>query len=156
MAIPTVGEALQRASFYLRRAQIDDPRLEAELLLSWITARSRLQLLLDRQQQLPEETASGFMEAVARRCRGEPLAYITGEKEFYGRIFYVNQDVLVPRPETEFVVEAALAWARERGLASGKGLICLTWVPVAATWPLPLPARFPPPVPGRWIFRKRP
>ena len=111
MLILTVGEALQRASFYLRRAQIDQPRLEAELLLSWLTGRSRIQLLLDRQQPLPVEIVSDFIEAVARRCQGEPLAYITGEKEFYGRHFYVNQDVLVPRPETEFVVEAALDWA---------------------------------------------
>lgn len=122
MDISTVGEALQRASFYLRRAKVDHPRLEAELLLSWITGQSRLQLLLDRQQRLPEEMASGFMEAVGRRCQGEPLAYITGEKEFYGLSFHVNRDVLVPRPETEFVVEAALAWARERGLASGEGI----------------------------------
>lgn len=122
MSIETVEEALRGASFRLRQAAVDNPRREAELLLAWATGKKPLELLLDRDLPLIEEGAASFNKAVARRCSGEPLAYITGEKEFYGMSFAVNPHVLVPRPETEFVVEAALQWAQRRNLASGKGV----------------------------------
>ncbi len=122
MPVETVEEALQRASFCLRNAYIDNPRREAELLLTWVTGCKPLQLLMERQVLLPGDAASAFWGAVTRRCKGEPLAYITGEKEFFGLSFYVDRNVLVPRPETEFVVETALQWVETRDFPSGKGI----------------------------------
>lgn len=122
MFVETVEEALQRASFCFRNANIENPRREAELLLAWVTDCSPLQLLLERAFSLTEESAAAFREAIKRRSKGEPIAYIIGEKEFFGLSFKVNSNVLVPRPETEFVIEAALQWAEHCSFPSGKGI----------------------------------
>lgn len=122
MSVETVEEALQRASFCLRKAQIENPRRESELLLAWVTGRKPLQLLLERPISLSEESAAAFWAAVTRRCNREPLAYITGEKEFFGLSFKVDPNVLVPRPETEFVVEAALEWIETCSFPCGEGI----------------------------------
>jgi release factor glutamine methyltransferase len=122
MPVETVEEALQRASFCLRNAQVENPRKEAELLLTWVTKRQPLQLLLEQKCLLPGDAAVAFWDAVTRRGHGEPMAYITGEKEFFGLIYKVNPNVLVPRPETEFVVEAALEWAETHSGLSGLGI----------------------------------
>jgi len=122
MSVETMEEALQRASFCLRNAQIDNPRREAELLLAWVIRRKPLQLLFERTHILSGDAATAFEEAVTRRCSGEPLAYITGEKEFFGLSFNVDPNVLVPRPETEFVLEAALEWVETRKFPFGRGI----------------------------------
>ncbi len=98
----------------LRRAGIPSPRFEAELLLADLLGVDRLML---RGRSIEERladtglaaaTAANFAERVRRRATGEPLAHITGRKEFYGRVFRVNADVLVPRPETELLVDELL------------------------------------------------
>lgn len=87
---------------------IAPPRLEAELLIAHVLGMARVQLYARHDQPLlPEELAS-IRALVERRRRHEPMAYILGRREFYGRSFEVNQHVLVPRPETEDVVEFAL------------------------------------------------
>lgn len=87
------GESRQEVSLLARR------------LLGWPTAR----WLSHLQDVAPPEFARRLAQLVARRAQGEPVAYLTGEREFYGRPFHVSPDVLIPRPETEFVVEEALA-----------------------------------------------
>ncbi len=110
----TVEEALQRASSCFKDAGIEQPRDEAEILLSHLQGWDRLKIILERSAVLDKESAAAFAAAVERRVRGEPVAYIEGSKEFYGLEFMVNKEVLIPRPETELVADAVLEWARNR------------------------------------------
>ncbi|MCU0576448.1 MAG: hypothetical protein MUD15_06445, partial [Desulfobacterota bacterium] len=89
----------------------------------------RIDLIIHRDRLLTEEEMASFRGLISRRERREPVAYITGEKEFYGRRFHVNRHVLIPRPETEMLVEQALeraprgATVFEIGVGSG-AVIC--------------------------------
>lgn len=121
MAAITVAEALKRAFRQFSEAGVENPRQEAEILLARVTGWERLTVLLGRDRQLSVEQATAFRAAVKRRSLGEPLAYITGSQEFFGLTFKVDRRVLIPRPETEFIVEAALAWARQHHPA-GEGV----------------------------------
>lgn len=133
----TIEEALRRASLSLRDAGIDNPRDEAEFILACVSGLQRLTLFLERRCKLPAETDALFSNAVTRRCCGEPLAYINGVKAFYGLDFAVNRHVLVPRPETEGIVEAVLEWIDTNGatvtgpidavdLGTGSGILAIT------------------------------
>ncbi|MBI9079148.1 MAG: peptide chain release factor N(5)-glutamine methyltransferase [Pseudodesulfovibrio sp.] len=84
---------------------VDSPRLSAELLLAEVVGCSRLSLVVDYSRQLSSAECEQFRQLVSRRATGEPLAYIIGMKEFYGLDFQVTPDVLIPRPETEHIVE---------------------------------------------------
>lgn len=117
-----VEEALQRASFCFSEAGLEQPRFEAEILLSHTCGIDRLQLLLESEKRLPDKTAAAFLQAVDRRSRAEPAAYITGSREFYGFSFVVNRNVLIPRPETEHLVDAVLDWIGEQGCSGGAGV----------------------------------
>jgi len=90
-------------------AASDSPRLDAELLLAFATGWSRSSLLAFPERAVAPSAASGFAAFVARRSRGEPVAYVTGTREFYSLTLTVDAAVLVPRPETELCVEAVLA-----------------------------------------------
>ncbi len=112
----SLRELLAWASTSLSEAGIESPRLDAEVLLahSLGAARSALYTSLDEKpQKAAEET---FRALVARRIRHEPVAYITGRKEFFGLDLQVDRRVLIPRPETETLVEVALAIARQKQL----------------------------------------
>ena len=85
------------------------PRLDAEVLLMRFLQIDRLELILHPERELSPEAVAAFAAWVARRCGGEPVAYITGEKEFWSLTFAVEPAVLIPRPETECLVEEALA-----------------------------------------------
>jgi release factor glutamine methyltransferase len=87
----------------------ESPRLDAMLLLCQATARPRTSLLAFPERPVPRVERLEFAELVARRANGEPVAYIVGSREFFSLAFSVSPDVLVPRPETELLVEAALA-----------------------------------------------
>lgn len=89
-------------------------RLEAEILIGHILEMDRVRLLTYIDRIMTAESIMGVNAVVARRLTGEPIAYITGFKEFMGLDFLVNKNVLVPRPETEFLVERAIALARQR------------------------------------------
>lgn len=114
----TVGEAL--------RASAIDAR-EARLLLARAMGASESQILGFPERRLAQAMASRFAEYVSRRRKGEPLAYIVGEKEFYGLALEVTPAVLVPRPETELLVELALArdFASLADLGTGSGAVAL-------------------------------
>ena len=120
-ALITVAEALERAFGQFSEAGVENSRQEAEILLARITGWERLTVALERDRQLSAEQAAAFWAAIKRRSLGEPLAYITGSQEFFGFSFKVDRRVLIPRPETEFVVEAVLAWARQHHPA-GEGI----------------------------------
>jgi release factor glutamine methyltransferase len=115
---------------YFARSGVDAPRLNAEILLAHALGCERIRLYLDFDKPLGETELTRFRELVKRRAGGEPTAYLTERKEFCGRAFKVDQRVLVPRPETELVVEAALAALPPDGLAldlcTGCGAIGIT------------------------------
>jgi release factor glutamine methyltransferase len=84
-------------------------RRDAELLLMHVTGLSRAEIMTHPERELTETQGSAYREAIRRRAQREPVQYVTGVQEFYGRLFRVTPAVLIPRPETEHLVEAALA-----------------------------------------------
>ncbi|MHB8771439.1 MAG: peptide chain release factor N(5)-glutamine methyltransferase [Syntrophales bacterium] len=84
------------------------PRLDAEVLLMHLLRIDRLRLVTHPEQTLTEEQAADYARWVERRCQGEPVSYIVGVKEFWSLVFEVNRDVLIPRPETECLIEEVL------------------------------------------------
>lgn len=101
-------EIFNTAIHRLKRAEIPDPELEAALLLSHVLKMERTDLLLAGQKVIDDDQFLLFEKYLARRLDREPLAYITGIKEFWSLPFKVTKDVLIPRPETEFLLEKAL------------------------------------------------
>ncbi|MDR2055850.1 MAG: peptide chain release factor N(5)-glutamine methyltransferase [Desulfovibrio sp.] len=93
----------------LRVAGVDSPHLCASLLVCRLLEITRLNCIVDADRELTEEQISLLDQLVLRRINGEPLAYILGQKEFFSRNFYITPDTLIPRPETELLVETALA-----------------------------------------------
>lgn len=107
--------------------------LEADVLLAKAISKDQLFILTRSSEKLSDTESERFHKFLERRAKCEPVAYITGEKEFYGRMFSVTPDVLIPRPETELVVERALEILKERSsdvclvdVGSGSGIIPLT------------------------------
>ena len=104
----TLSDAITLAERQLAAAGVDSPRLSAELLAAKACGLSRLGLIMQAKEQPDQAALAEFNGLIARRALGEPAAYILGEKEFFGLNFRVTPDVLIPRPETELVVEEAL------------------------------------------------
>jgi release factor glutamine methyltransferase len=96
----------------LTENNIDDASLESELLIRYALNYNRIQYFQNLGQELPVEKWCIIQSIISRRLKGEPVSYITGTKEFYGLEYYVNKDVLIPRPETEHLVEKAISLAR--------------------------------------------
>jgi len=109
--VPTVRTLLDEAKAALRAAPFRPPAREAHLLLGRVLGVPEGRLLARDDLPVQPAQAAAFRALVARRLTGEPVAYLVGEREFYGRSFVVDPRVLVPRPETEHLVEAALALA---------------------------------------------
>ena len=104
----TIRQTLSCARGILDANGIEEAPLESELLLAHALKMSRVQLYLDSDRQLSLEQETIFLSLVKRRLTHEPTAYITGHREFYGLDFYVDPRVLIPRPESELLVEKAL------------------------------------------------
>jgi release factor glutamine methyltransferase len=134
----TLDDLLADARRRLAAAPFAPSTREAALLLGHVLGWSEAQVLARGDRQAPATAAARFAALLERRLRGEPVAYLTGEREFWGRPFLVDRRVLIPRPETEHLVEAALAaplGAAPRVLDVGTGSGCL-----AVTLALELPA----------------
>jgi release factor glutamine methyltransferase len=124
---------LKWAADDFRGKQIDAPRLDAEVLLAHALGTTRIQLVMDAMRPLVGDELARFRELVKRRRAREPVAYILGEREFYGRAFKVDARVLVPRPDTETLVTVALDRTRDRSmslraldLCTGSGCVAIT------------------------------
>jgi len=128
----TIGALLAESDDILKGAGVDSPRLSSQVLAMHSLGLDRVRLVLDRERVLAQEEVEAVRALVARRAAGEPVAYLTGEKEFFGLDFAVSAHVLVPRPETEHLIEAVQArFAADAPLAfadlgTGSGCIAVT------------------------------
>lgn len=129
----TIARLLRWSTDDLRQRGSTSPRLDAELLLARTLKCDRIRLLIDGARPLSPGELQHYRELHKRRRRGEPVAYLLGEREFYGRTFLVDRRVLVPRPETEHLVEVALErtrdvslGARVLDLCTGSGAVAIT------------------------------
>lgn len=132
--VPTIAEAINEGARRLERAGAQDARRTAGVLLAHRLGLDRTHLLTRPEQAISEEDYKTFLQMIERRAAGEPLQYITGHQEFYKLDFLVTPAVLIPRPETEFLVERVLRLARETqqaaplivDLGTGSGGIAVT------------------------------
>ncbi len=113
MADWTIIKILSWTESYFKNHAIDSPRLAAEMLLASSLDIERLDLYLQHDRPLEKQELEGFKTLIKRRIQNEPVAYITGEKGFYESEFKVGRGVLIPRPDTETLVEAALDIVKE-------------------------------------------
>ena len=139
----TIANALTRAIALLTNAGVDTPRLDAQLLLAWTLKGRREDLAREPERVLSEREQVIYRKAVALRTERRPLPYITGEAWFYGRPFKINRAVLIPRPETELLVETALEKCRSlpkplvADIGTGSGCLAVTLAcerPDAQVW----------------------
>ncbi|WP_413583084.1 peptide chain release factor N(5)-glutamine methyltransferase [Bdellovibrio sp. HCB288] len=107
-------EVLDKTTAFFKDKKIETPRLDAELLFAHSLKLERIQLYLKFDQPLSEVELSGLRELVRRRGQGEPVAYILGYRDFYKSRFEVSPATLIPRPETEQIVEEVLVWAKDK------------------------------------------
>jgi release factor glutamine methyltransferase len=128
-----VESVLRWAAEDFRGRGIEGPRLDAELLLGRAVSATRIQLIMDAKRELTEPELARFRELVKRRRAREPVAYLLGRREFYGREFRVDRRVLIPRPDTETLVEEALDRSRAVSmsmraldLCTGSGCVAIT------------------------------
>jgi release factor glutamine methyltransferase len=127
----TIRSVLTWAKGYLQTKGSDTPRLDAEVLLADVLGKRRIDLYLDMDKPLHEEELASYRFLLKRRSESEPIAYILGRKEFYSREFVVNRKVLIPRPETEILVEKAVELSPkdseifEIGVGSGAVIISI-------------------------------
>jgi release factor glutamine methyltransferase len=120
----TVLALLNWTKDHLQRAGVASPRLAAEVLLASAMGCRRIELYTRYDHAPPEETLARFRESVRRAAKREPVAYLVGEKEFYSLPFKVTPDVLVPRPETELLVEEAVERLRSLGRPGSMWDVC--------------------------------
>jgi len=111
----TPVELIRITAEYFKTKEIDAPRLEAEVLLAYLLDVDRLKLYLDFDKPMTQDEVSGYRLLVRRRAHGEPTAYICGKREFWSLDFEVCPGVLIPRPDTEVLVERALEVMGDRG-----------------------------------------
>lgn len=127
----TIAEVLREASRIFERSGVPEAHREASSLLSFMLGKNRTFLISHAEDPVDDDSLDQLREFVERRASGEPLQYITGVQDFYGREFRVSPDVLIPRPETELLVEAALeVVGRDNALicdvGTGSGCIAVT------------------------------
>ncbi len=125
-------QALDGARELLQTNNIEDASLEAEILLRHVLGINRAQLFLEYELELNSEQKQAFDRLIERRLSGEPSAYITGHREFYGLDFAVDHRVLIPRPESELLVEKAIEIAQHQSvntiadIGTGSGAIAVS------------------------------
>lgn len=135
----TIRELIRVTSEYLSEKGVDSPRLSAEILLAHHLKMKRIDLYLDLDRPLTDQEISGYRTLIRRRAMREPIQYITGIQEFWSLEFHVNPEVMIPRPETEILVEQAIRLLRHKGqspessapileIGTGSGIIAISIV----------------------------
>lgn len=137
--IATIHHLITQGAQVLQQAGVDTPRLDAELLLADLLGVGRAYLYAHPEEEIHANILQEWQQRLERRARREPLAYILGKAEFYGLEFTVTPDVLVPRPETEVLVQAILAKqpATVADIGTGSGCIAVAVavnLPQAQVW----------------------
>jgi release factor glutamine methyltransferase len=139
----TVGKVVVWATDDFRTRGFDSPRLEAELLLGHVLTLDRIRILIDRDRPLSAAELAAYKALIVRRRSHEPVAYLLGQREFFGRAFRVDRRVLIPRPDTETLVEVALErlrgcslYARVLDLCTGSGCVAISLAKERLTWRL--------------------
>ncbi len=137
----TIARVVKWATDDFRTRGIESPRLEAELLLGAVLGLDRIKLITESMRPLAPAELTSFKELITRRRRNEPTAYLLGKREFYGRMFAVGPGVLIPRPDTEALVETALGRTADRSmsgraldLCTGSGCVAITFARERPTW----------------------
>lgn len=139
----TIRRVLDWTRGHFDKQQVDDPRLTSEILLSHVLSLPRVKLYMDLDRPLTRDELATYRGLIQRRIGGEPTQYLVGFREFYGRRFTVDARVLIPRSETELLVEAALrdvkkdAPSRVLDVCTGSGCIAVTIAaerPQASVW----------------------
>lgn len=136
----TIGKCLTWTTQYFTQKRLDNPRLEAEVLLGKALGQTRVQLYMNLEQPLQGLELARYRVLIKQRAEGMPTAYLVGEKEFMSLAFEVNRQVLIPRPDTEVLVETSLELIGERqneelvvvDVGTGSGNIA---VALAHYWP---------------------
>lgn len=139
----TIREAFAWASSFLRKRGTESPEFEAELLLRRLLGWDRTQLFTRMKESFPSGLESKWNDWIERRVHGEPIQYIVGDQEFYGRAFSVSPAVLIPRPETELLVEGILREGKKlfgdepvcvAEAGTGSGCISISIALEASSW----------------------
>jgi release factor glutamine methyltransferase len=129
----SIAEAIFQGAHQLRQAGVSEARSEAGSLVAHVLQRDRTFILSHAEDPIGLEQLKRFHDYLERRAQGEPLQYLTGHQEFFGLDFEVNRDVLIPRPETELLIETALKLAAGGNVApficdvgTGSGCLAIT------------------------------
>lgn len=118
VAQPKLNEVLQKTISFFKEKNLDSPRLDAEILFSHVLGLKRIQLYTEFERPLSDVDLEKCREVVRRRVKGEPVAYIVGKKWFFQNEFYVDSNVLIPRPETEMIVEEVLKFVEKNQISN--------------------------------------
>ncbi len=132
--MPTINALITTAALRLSQAGVLEARLTATILLSELSGYDRTYLFTHANDEAPQTILTPYHSAIERRAQGEPLQYIIGHQKFYGRDFIVTPNVLIPRPETELIIDTTLQLVRLNGyhyphildVGTGSGCIAIT------------------------------
>lgn len=128
----TIKQALTKGTIILKSNNIDSPKLKARLLLQYVLKKRREQLIIYDNEQITQEQERAYIKNLEKLIKGIPLQHITNTQEFMKMNFYVNSDVLIPRPDTEVLVEEVIKIAKEctnpviLDLCTGSGAIAVS------------------------------
>lgn len=131
MEVMTIREAIAAATHHLSEVGIEDPQINAQVLLAYLLGKDRTYILTHPEESLETDLLRHFQNWVRQRASGVPLQHLTGHQEFYGLDFVVTPDVLIPRPETELIVEEVLGRNRKEApliidVGTGSGCLAVT------------------------------
>ncbi len=146
----TIARVLLWAAADFQKRGVPSPRLEADLLLAEVLKLDRVRLIIESSRPLSEEELTRYKSLIVRRRADEPTAYILGRREFFGAEFSITKDVLIPRSDTEVLVEVALERTAHRTLSgraldlcTGSGCVGLSFARARRTWQITLTDKSP-------------